>query len=193
MVGRGSDLYQLCKDIDDTIKGAINARICSLVWFLCLLDHRILKSCVCLCLCVCLASIYKNGQLVEHSDCKPWVEDSYWEIKRSNNAIVEEAYKQFNGKTFYEAGLPLRVVGVQQPQFCLAELTEWTSLVFFLDVLHECRLLNNRATHIISQTERSMSLKKQPKQFAIWVGTLWMIHCATFSRALYDKIVANEL
>uniref|UniRef100_A0A3Q4HIV4 Leucine rich repeat containing 61 n=1 Tax=Neolamprologus brichardi TaxID=32507 RepID=A0A3Q4HIV4_NEOBR len=97
VVGRGSDLYQLCKDIDDTIK----------------------------------AGLYKNGQLVEHSDCKPWVEDTYWEIKRSNNAIVEEAYKQFN------------------------------------DVLHECRLLNNRATHVISQTERSMSLKKQPKQYAI--------------------------
>lgn len=97
VVGRGSDLYQLCKDIDDTIK----------------------------------AGLYKNGQLVEHSDCKPWVEDTYWEIKRSNNAIIEEAYKQFN------------------------------------DVLHECRLLNNRATHVISQTERSMSLKKQPKQYAI--------------------------
>ncbi|XP_040018119.1 leucine-rich repeat-containing protein 61 isoform X2 [Gasterosteus aculeatus] len=97
VVGRGSDLYQLCKDIDDTIK----------------------------------AGLYKNGQLVEHSDCKPWVEDNYWEIKRSNNAIIEEAYKQFN------------------------------------DVLHECRLLNNRATHVISQTERSMSLKKQPKQYAI--------------------------
>uniref|UniRef100_A0A1A8EI99 Leucine rich repeat containing 61 n=2 Tax=Nothobranchius TaxID=28779 RepID=A0A1A8EI99_NOTKA len=97
VVGRGSDLYQLCKDIDDTIK----------------------------------AGSYKNGQLVEHPDCKPWVEDSYWEIKRSNNAIIEEAYKQFN------------------------------------DVLHECRLLNNRATHVISQTERSMSLKKQPKQYAL--------------------------
>ncbi|CAN9499328.1 unnamed protein product [Ophioblennius macclurei] len=97
VVGRGSDLYQLCKDIDDTIK----------------------------------AGVYKNGQLVEHHDCKPWVEDNYWEIKRSNNAIVDEAYKQFN------------------------------------DVLHECRLLNNRATHVISQTERSMSLKKQPKQYAI--------------------------
>ncbi|KAM3609483.1 uncharacterized protein V6R79_015600 [Siganus canaliculatus] len=97
VVGRGSDLYQLCKDIDDTIK----------------------------------AGLYKNGQLLEHSDCKPWVEDNYWEIKRSNNAIIEEAYKQFN------------------------------------DVLHECRLLNNRATHVISQTERSMSLKKQPKQYAI--------------------------
>lgn len=46
----------------------------------------------------CLAGLYKNGQLVEHPDCKPWVEDSFWEIKRSNNAIVEEAYKQFNGK-----------------------------------------------------------------------------------------------
>uniref|UniRef100_A0A3Q1HUG4 Leucine rich repeat containing 61 n=1 Tax=Anabas testudineus TaxID=64144 RepID=A0A3Q1HUG4_ANATE len=97
VVGRGSDLYQLCKDIDDTIK----------------------------------AGLYKNGQLIEHPDCKPWVEDSYWEIKRSNNAIIEEAYKQFN------------------------------------DVLHECRLLNNRAIHVISQTERSMSLKKQPKQYAI--------------------------
>lgn len=97
VVGRGSDLYQLCKDIDDTIK----------------------------------AGLYKNGQLVEHPDCKPWVEDSYWEIKRSSNAIIDEAYKQFN------------------------------------DVLHECRLLNNRATHVISQTERSMSLKKQPKQYAI--------------------------
>ncbi|KAF7663234.1 hypothetical protein LDENG_00216140 [Lucifuga dentata] len=80
VVGRGSDLYQLCKDIDDTIK----------------------------------AGLYKNGQLTEHPDCKPWVEDSYWEIKRSSNAIVEEAYKQFN------------------------------------DVLHECKLLNNRATHIIN-------------------------------------------
>ncbi|XP_037109944.1 leucine-rich repeat-containing protein 61 isoform X2 [Syngnathus acus] len=97
VVGRGSDLYQLCKDIDDTIK----------------------------------AGLYKNGQLVEHQDCKPWVEETFWEIKRSNNAIVEEAYKQFN------------------------------------DILHECRLLNNRATHAISQSERSMSLKKQPKQYAI--------------------------
>ncbi|XP_061578608.1 leucine-rich repeat-containing protein 61 isoform X1 [Cololabis saira] len=97
VVGRGSDLYQLCKDIDDTIK----------------------------------AGSYKNGQLIERIDCKPWVEDTYWEIKRSNNAIIDEAYKQFN------------------------------------DVLHECRLLNNRATHVISQTERSMSLKKQPKQYAI--------------------------
>lgn len=97
IVGRGSDLYQLCKDIDDTIK----------------------------------AGIFKNGQVIEHPDCKPWVEDTYWEVKRSNNAIIEEAYKQFN------------------------------------DVLHECRLLNSRATHIISQTERSMSLKKQPKQYAI--------------------------
>lgn len=46
----------------------------------------------------CVAGLYKNGQLVEHTDCKPWVEDSYWEIKRSNNAIIDEAYKQFNGK-----------------------------------------------------------------------------------------------
>lgn len=45
--------------------------------------------------------MYKNGQLPEVPDCKPWVEDGFWEIKRSNNAIVEEAYKQFNGNTFY--------------------------------------------------------------------------------------------
>lgn len=38
---------------------------------------------------------------------------------------------------------------------------------FFTDVLHECRLLNNRAVHVISQTEKSMSLKKQSKQYAI--------------------------
>lgn len=61
---------------------------------------------------MCLASVYKNGQLVEHSDCKPWVEDSYWEIKRSNNAIIEEAYKQFNGKTFYGAAVLLTVIVV---------------------------------------------------------------------------------
>ncbi|KAL7858215.1 hypothetical protein AOLI_G00183170 [Acnodon oligacanthus] len=94
VVGRGSDLYQLCKDIDDTIK----------------------------------AGMYKNGQLPEIPDCKPWVEDGFWEIKRSNNAIVDEAYKQFN------------------------------------DVLHECRLLNSRAAHAISQTERTVGLKNQPKQ-----------------------------
>ncbi|XP_041965736.1 leucine-rich repeat-containing protein 61 [Alosa pseudoharengus] len=97
VVGRGSDLYQLCKDIDDTIK----------------------------------AGMYKNGQLPEMPDCKPWVEDGYWEIKRSNNAIVEEAYKQFN------------------------------------DVLHECRLLNNRAAVVISQTERTLGGKNQPKQYAV--------------------------
>ncbi|XP_067090182.1 leucine-rich repeat-containing protein 61 isoform X2 [Osmerus mordax] len=95
VVGRGSDLYQLCKDIDDTIK----------------------------------AGLFKNGQLPELPE--QWVEDGFWEIKRSNNAIIEEAYKQFN------------------------------------DVLHECRLLNNRAAHIISQTERSLSLKNQPKQYAV--------------------------
>lgn len=45
--------------------------------------------------------MYKNGQLPEVPDCKPWVEDGFWEIKRSNNAIVEEAYKQFNGNALY--------------------------------------------------------------------------------------------
>uniref|UniRef100_A0AAQ4PUT1 Leucine rich repeat containing 61 n=1 Tax=Gasterosteus aculeatus aculeatus TaxID=481459 RepID=A0AAQ4PUT1_GASAC len=65
VVGRGSDLYQLCKDIDRRY----------------------------------FTGLYKNGQLVEHSDCKPWVEDNYWEIKRSNNAIIEEAYKRFNGRS----------------------------------------------------------------------------------------------
>nr|XP_023995126.1 leucine-rich repeat-containing protein 61 [Salvelinus alpinus] len=95
VVGRGSDLYKLCKDIDETIK----------------------------------AGFYRNGQLPELPGCKPWVDNDFWEIKRSNNAIIDEAYKQFN------------------------------------DVLHECRLLNNRATHVISQTERSLSLKNQPKQY----------------------------
>lgn len=28
MVGRGSDLYQLCKDIDDTIKGTLLKQSC---------------------------------------------------------------------------------------------------------------------------------------------------------------------
>ncbi|KAI5100503.1 leucine-rich repeat-containing protein 61, partial [Silurus meridionalis] len=97
VVGRGSDLYQLCKDIDDTIK----------------------------------AGMYKNGQLPEVPDCKPWVDEGFWEIKRSNNAIVEEAYKQFN------------------------------------DVLHECRLLNRRAAHAISQTERTLGLKNPPKQYSV--------------------------
>ncbi|XP_036400437.1 leucine-rich repeat-containing protein 61 [Megalops cyprinoides] len=62
VVGRGSDLYQLCKDIDDTIK----------------------------------AGMSRNGQMLEVPECKPWVEDGFWDIKRSNNAIIEEAYKQFN-------------------------------------------------------------------------------------------------
>ncbi|XP_045068718.1 leucine-rich repeat-containing protein 61 isoform X2 [Coregonus clupeaformis] len=97
VVGRGSDLYQLCKDIDETIK----------------------------------AGFYRNGQLPELPDCKTWVDNDFWEIKRSNNAIIDEAYKQFN------------------------------------DVLHECRLLNNRAAHVISQTERSLSLKNQPKQYTV--------------------------
>uniref|UniRef100_A0AAZ3SUA2 Leucine-rich repeat-containing protein 61 n=1 Tax=Oncorhynchus tshawytscha TaxID=74940 RepID=A0AAZ3SUA2_ONCTS len=97
VVGRGSDLYKLCKDIDETIK----------------------------------AGFYRNGQLPELPGCKPWVDNDFWEIKRSSNAIIDEAYKQFN------------------------------------DVLHECRLLNNRATHVISQTERSLSLKNQPKQYSV--------------------------
>ncbi|KAG9352086.1 hypothetical protein JZ751_020499, partial [Albula glossodonta] len=62
VVGRGSDLYQLCKDIDDTIK----------------------------------AGMAKNGQTPEVPECKPWVEEGFWDIKRSNNAIIDEAYKQFN-------------------------------------------------------------------------------------------------
>ncbi|XP_055048559.2 leucine-rich repeat-containing protein 61 isoform X3 [Misgurnus anguillicaudatus] len=97
VVGRGSDLYQLCKDIDDTIK----------------------------------AGLFKNSQLPEVPECKPWVDDGFWDIKRSNNAIVDEAYKQFS------------------------------------DVLHECRLLNSRAAHVIAQNERCFSLKNQPKQYAV--------------------------
>lgn len=77
------------------------------------------------------AGMYKNGQLPEVPETKPWVDDGFWEIKRSNNAIVDEAYKQFS------------------------------------DVLHECRLLNSRAAHVISQNERTFSLKNQPKQYAV--------------------------
>ncbi|XP_023672333.1 leucine-rich repeat-containing protein 61 [Paramormyrops kingsleyae] len=97
VVGRGSDLYQLCKDIDDIIK----------------------------------AGIYRNGPLPELPDCKPWVEDGFPEIKTSNSAIIEEAYKQFS------------------------------------DILHECRLLNNRAAHVIGQTERALSLKSMPKEYTV--------------------------
>ncbi|KAJ8247684.1 hypothetical protein GJAV_G00249080 [Gymnothorax javanicus] len=93
VVGRGSDLYQLCKDIDDTIK----------------------------------EGMARNSQTVEMPECKPWVEDGYWDIKRSNNAIIDEACKQFS------------------------------------DVLQECKLLSSRAAHSISQTERSLSAKSQPK------------------------------
>ncbi|KAJ8344508.1 hypothetical protein SKAU_G00318370 [Synaphobranchus kaupii] len=97
VVGRGSDLYQLCKDIDDTIK----------------------------------AGMLKNGQMQELPDCKPWVEDGFWEIKKSNNAIIEEACKQFN------------------------------------DVVSECRLLNHKAAHVITQTERTLSGISQPKQYTV--------------------------
>lgn len=44
-----------------------------------------------------VAGMYKNGQLPELPETKPWVDDGFWEIKRSNNAIVDEAYKQFSG------------------------------------------------------------------------------------------------
>ncbi|XP_018618899.1 leucine-rich repeat-containing protein 61 isoform X2 [Scleropages formosus] len=97
VVGRGSDLYQLCKDIDDIIK----------------------------------AGIYRNGPLPELPDCKPWIEDGFLDIKTSSNTIIEEAYKQFS------------------------------------DILHECRLLNNRAAHVISQTERNLSIKNMPKEYAV--------------------------
>ncbi|TRY86904.1 hypothetical protein DNTS_009023 [Danionella cerebrum] len=96
VVGRGSDLYQLCKDIDDTIK----------------------------------AGMYKNGHLTELSESKRWVEDGFWEIKRSNNTIVD-AQKQFS------------------------------------DILHECRVLNSQAAHLISQNEHNKSLKSQPRQYSI--------------------------
>lgn len=44
-----------------------------------------------------LAGLFKNGQIPDVPDCKPWVDDGFWDIKRSNNAIVDEAYKQFSG------------------------------------------------------------------------------------------------
>ncbi|XP_058264962.1 leucine-rich repeat-containing protein 61 isoform X1 [Hemibagrus wyckioides] len=121
VVGRGSDLYQLCKDIDDTIK-ACNTKCVNI--FDTEKGQEVYKWNFHACM-------YKNGQLPEVPDCKPWVEDGFWEIKRSNNAIVEEAYKQFN------------------------------------DVIHECRLLNRRAAHAISQTERTLGLKNPPKQYSV--------------------------
>ncbi|KAK6476718.1 leucine-rich repeat-containing protein 61 isoform X1 [Huso huso] len=96
VTGRGSDLYQLCRDIDDSLKG-----------------------------------LYKNGSVAEIPDCKPWVEKGYWDLKRSNNAIIDEAYKQFN------------------------------------DVLHECKLLNNRASHVITQTERALSNTNPTKHYVL--------------------------
>ncbi|XP_062858206.1 leucine-rich repeat-containing protein 61 isoform X3 [Trichomycterus rosablanca] len=35
------------------------------------------------------------------------------------------------------------------------------------DVIHECRLLNRRAAHAISQTERTLGLKNPPKQYSV--------------------------
>ncbi|XP_058854579.1 leucine-rich repeat-containing protein 61 isoform X3 [Acipenser ruthenus] len=96
VAGRGSDLYQLYRDIDDSLKG-----------------------------------LYKNSSVAEIPDCKPWVEEGYWDLKRSNNAIIDEAYKQFN------------------------------------DVLHECKLLNNRASHVITQTERALSNKNPTKHYVL--------------------------
>ncbi|KPP63253.1 leucine-rich repeat-containing protein 61-like, partial [Scleropages formosus] len=79
VVGRGSDLYQLCKDIDDIIKGIfsngnITVKYCSSP----------------------SAGIYRNGPLPELPDCKPWIEDGFLDIKTSSNTIIEEAYKQFS-------------------------------------------------------------------------------------------------
>lgn len=69
--------------------------------------------------------------MAEIPDCKPWVEEGYWDLKRSNNAIIDEAYKQFN------------------------------------DVLHECKLLNNRASHVITQTERALSNTNPTKHYVL--------------------------
>ncbi|MGH0151963.1 UNVERIFIED_CONTAM: hypothetical protein FKN15_053163 [Acipenser sinensis] len=75
--------------------------------------------------------LYKTGSVAEIPDCKPWVEEGYWNLKRSNNAIIDEAYKQFN------------------------------------DVLYECKLLNNRASHVITQTERALSNTNLTKHYVL--------------------------
>lgn len=132
----------------------------------------------------CLAGLYKNGQLVEHTDSKPWVEDTYWEIKRSNNAIIEEAYKQFNGKNSFTHFCSFCYRGILYTAYNPCPVSP-----FFTDVLHECRLLNNRAVHVISQTEKSMSLKKQSKQYAIWIWLICVQHLATFCCMAYHWLM----
>ncbi len=57
----------------------------------------IFSVCLLLIMYLRVAGMYKNGQLPQLPETKPWVDDGFWEIKRSNNAIVDEAYKQFSG------------------------------------------------------------------------------------------------
>ncbi len=57
----------------------------------------IFSVCLLLIMYLRVAGMYKNGQLPQLPEIKPWVDDGFWEIKRSNNAIVDEAYKQFSG------------------------------------------------------------------------------------------------
>ncbi|XP_029443877.1 leucine-rich repeat-containing protein 61 [Rhinatrema bivittatum] len=61
--GQGSDLYQLCKDIDNSLKRFLS-----------------------------------NGPVAAEipGTAKPWVEESYWDLKPAESSIIDEAYKQFN-------------------------------------------------------------------------------------------------
>ncbi|XP_043933718.1 leucine-rich repeat-containing protein 61 [Protopterus annectens] len=59
--GRGSDLYQLCKDIDNSLKG-----------------------------------FYVSSLVGAIPSAKPWTDEGYWDLKTSQNDIVDKAYRQFN-------------------------------------------------------------------------------------------------
>lgn len=69
--------------------GVLSFYVCSIYLFIYFYYHLLFFQFV--------AGMYKNGQLPEVQETEPWVDDSFWEIKRSNNAIVDEAYKQFSG------------------------------------------------------------------------------------------------
>ncbi|XP_048376837.1 leucine-rich repeat-containing protein 61 isoform X2 [Stegostoma tigrinum] len=67
--GRGSDLYQLCKEMDDSLKG--------LVPFYCNIE------------------MCSSGHVGELPDHKKWVEDNYWELKPIQKTQLNEAVEKF--------------------------------------------------------------------------------------------------
>ncbi|XP_030045744.1 leucine-rich repeat-containing protein 61 [Microcaecilia unicolor] len=65
--GQGSDLYKLCKDIDNSLK-------------------RFLSN----------GPVTMEIPGTKSGAAKPWVEESYWDVKPAESSIIDEAYKQFN-------------------------------------------------------------------------------------------------